>query len=102
MPATAENASSEFPVPDYNYVSQNVGKPKKENCGICHFHGGGGNNVKHGDLEEAMLNCSRSVDVHMAKDGKDMACNDCHLTENHNITGRAYSVSSENTNRATC
>lgn len=102
LPATAENASSEFPVPDYNLVAQNVGKPKKENCGVCHFQGGGGNNVKHGDLEEAMLNCSRSVDVHMAKDGKNMACNDCHLTENHNITGRAYSVSSENTNRATC
>lgn len=102
MPSTAENATAEFPVPDYNYIAQNVGKPLKENCGFCHFHGGGGNNVKHGDLEEAMLDCSREVDVHMAKAGQDMSCNDCHLTERHNITGRAYSVSSENNNRATC
>ncbi|MDY0102103.1 MAG: tetrathionate reductase family octaheme c-type cytochrome [Lentimicrobium sp.] len=102
MPSTAENASAEFPVPDYNYVAQNVGKPLKENCGFCHFNGGGGNNVKHGDLEEAMLDCSREIDVHMAKNGQDMSCNDCHLTERHNITGRAYSVSSENNNRATC
>jgi octaheme c-type cytochrome (tetrathionate reductase family) len=102
MPSTPENATAEFPVPDYNYIAKNVGKPLKENCGFCHFHGGGGNNVKHGDLEEAMLDCSREVDVHMAKAGQDMSCNDCHLTERHNITGRAYSVSSENNNRATC
>ncbi|MCO5264024.1 MAG: tetrathionate reductase family octaheme c-type cytochrome [Lentimicrobium sp.] len=102
MPSTPENATAEFPVPDFNYIAMNVGKPLKENCGFCHFHGGGGNNVKHGDLEEAMLDCSREVDVHMAKSGQDMSCNDCHLTERHNITGRAYSVSSENNNRATC
>lgn len=102
MPATAENATKDFPVPDYSYVAQNVGKPLKENCGFCHFEGGGGNNVKHGDLEKAMLNCNRYVDVHMAKEGQDMSCNDCHLTERHNITGRAYSVSAENNNRAYC
>lgn len=101
-PATAENATKEYPVPDYNLVAQSVGYPDRDNCGVCHFYGGGGNNVKHGDLEKALLNTTRSVDVHMAVDGPNMVCIDCHKTEKHNITGRAYSVSASNTNRATC
>ncbi len=102
MPATEETADQYFSVPDYNYVSQNVGLPNKNNCGVCHFYGGGGNNVKHGDLEEALLSCSKDVDVHMAMEGKDMACIDCHITENHLIKGKLYSVSSMNKDRITC
>jgi len=33
-------------------VAQHVGKPMRANCGTCHFFGGGGNNVKHGDLKK--------------------------------------------------
>jgi octaheme c-type cytochrome (tetrathionate reductase family) len=95
-PATGEKA------PDYNYIAQNVCLPRKENCGVCHFWGGGGNNVKHGDLEKALLSCSRDVDIHMAKEGVDMLCIDCHKTKNHNITGRNYSNTYSNTNRVTC
>lgn len=102
MPSTPENATEEFPVPDYNYIAQNVGYPKKLNCGVCHFEGGGGNNVKHGDLEMALLNTTRKVDVHMAADGKNMECVDCHTTVRHNIMGRSYSVSSTNDNRISC
>ncbi|TLX73247.1 tetrathionate reductase family octaheme c-type cytochrome [Labilibacter sediminis] len=102
MPATHETANSHYQVPDYPYVAQNVGLPKKNNCGICHFYGGGGNNVKHGDLEEALLSCSKEVDVHMTMDGPDMACIDCHTTERHNIKGKLYSVSSANHNRIDC
>jgi len=102
MPSTAENATPEFPVPNYNFIAQNVGLPSRHNCGPCHFEGGGGNNVKHGDLEMALLNTTRKVDVHMAVDGKNMVCIDCHTTERHNIMGRQYSVSAENTNRIHC
>ena len=83
-------------------VAQSVGSPQKINCGSCHFYSGGGNNVKHGDLEEAQLACDRDVDVHMAANGMNLACVDCHTAENHQIKGRLYSVSSTNTNRATC
>ena len=83
-------------------VAQSVGNPMKSNCGTCHFYSGGGNNVKHGDLEEALLATTREVDVHMAANGIDMTCIDCHTAENHEMQGRLYSVSSENTNRATC
>jgi octaheme c-type cytochrome (tetrathionate reductase family) len=87
---------------DLNYVAQSVGPPTKVNCGVCHFWGGGGNNVKHGDLEKAILEATTDIDVHMGYDGEDMTCVDCHTTEKHNITGKLFALSSENTNRATC
>ena len=83
-------------------VAQSVGVPKRENCGFCHFNSGGGNNVKHGDLEQALLAADRDVDVHMGVNGMDMSCIDCHTAENHQIKGRLYSVSSESSNRAFC
>ena len=90
------------PSVNLNYVSTHVGSPGRDNCGVCHFWGGGGNNVKHGDLEIALLECSRDVDVHMAIEGEDMSCVDCHVTEKHQMAGKLYALSSENTSRVTC
>lgn len=87
---------------DLRTVAQKVGMPLKSNCGSCHFYSGGGNNVKHGDLEEAQLACTRELDVHMAANGMNMECVACHTAENHEILGKMYTVSSDNTNRATC
>jgi octaheme c-type cytochrome (tetrathionate reductase family) len=87
---------------DFRTIVQSVGRPKKDNCGYCHFHGGGGNNVKHGDLEMALLTAPRTVDVHMGVDGINLTCVDCHSAENHVMKGRYYGLSSENTQRATC
>ncbi|KOH45723.1 cytochrome C [Sunxiuqinia dokdonensis] len=83
-------------------VAQSVGTPQRNNCGSCHFFSGGGNNVKHGDLEVAQLSTTRDVDVHMAVNGMNMSCVDCHTAENHQIIGKLYSVSTNNTDRATC
>lgn len=83
-------------------VAQSVGSPKRSNCGSCHYFGGGGNNVKHGDLDVAQNSTTREVDVHMGVNGMNMECTDCHTTENHQISGKLYSVSPDNTNRATC
>lgn len=88
--------------PDFKPILASVGRPKRENCGACHFHGGGGNNVKHGDLEMALLTAGRDVDVHMGVDGMNMACVDCHSATNHQMKGRYYGTSSENTQRAEC
>jgi octaheme c-type cytochrome (tetrathionate reductase family) len=85
-----------------NYVAQHVGEPGRENCGVCHFWGGGGNNVKHGDLEISLLDAKREVDVHMTTEGEDMSCVDCHVTEKHEMTGKLYALSSENKDRASC
>ncbi|MBI1936613.1 MAG: tetrathionate reductase family octaheme c-type cytochrome [Ignavibacteriales bacterium] len=87
---------------DFSNISQHVGKPKRSNCGVCHFFGGGGNNVKHGDLEKSMFEPARDVDVHMAVEDLNMECVDCHTTDKHNISGKIYSLSSMNHNRATC
>ncbi len=88
--------------PDYKHITANVGKPTKYNCGYCHFYSAGGNNIKHGHLEEALLNTNRNVDVHMAKEGMDMSCVDCHKTQNHVMNGRYYGTASNDYNRATC
>ncbi len=98
----ASGAGMPDPSVDLSYVAQRVGKPTKANCGTCHFFGGGGNNVKHGDLEKALFDASRDVDVHMASDGVNMECVDCHKTEKHQILGKLYSLSSMNRNRSTC
>ena len=103
---TYQKGASMAGYPDRNVnlekVAQSVGLPIKSNCGSCHFYSGGGNNVKHGDLEEAQLNCSRDVDVHLASNGLNMECVNCHTAKNHQIKGRLYSVSSDNQNRALC
>jgi octaheme c-type cytochrome (tetrathionate reductase family) len=83
-------------------VAQHVGRPQRSNCGTCHFFGGGGNNVKHGDLEQAMFDPPRSLDVHMASDGANLECVDCHTAQNHQMLGKSYSLSSMNRNRVSC
>lgn len=35
---------------DLTRAAQSVGLPGRDNCGNCHVYGGGGDNVKHGDL----------------------------------------------------
>lgn len=87
---------------DYRNIVTHVGIPRKENCGYCHFYSAGGNNIKHGDLEEALLTCTKDVDVHMGKDGLDMSCVDCHPAERHIMKGKYYAVSSSDYNRAKC
>ncbi|MEW5798336.1 MAG: tetrathionate reductase family octaheme c-type cytochrome [Bacteroidota bacterium] len=99
-----KSAGAGMPDPsvDLSFVAQRVGKPTKSNCGTCHFFGGGGNNVKHGDLEKALFDTHRDVDVHMASDGANLECVDCHKTKQHQMLGKVYSLSSMNRNRSTC
>jgi octaheme c-type cytochrome (tetrathionate reductase family) len=87
---------------DFNYIAENVGRPKRSDCGVCHFYGGGGNNVKHGDLESAMFDPVVDTDIHMGTDGPNLVCVDCHETEKHNISGKLYSLSSMNHHRTRC
>ncbi len=87
---------------DLSLVAKSVGTPTRDNCGVCHFFGGGGNNVKHGDLEKAQFHTTKEIDVHMADNGGNLICIDCHTTENHNIKGRLFTIESSNTNRVSC
>ncbi len=79
-----------FYPPNWNKVAQSVGRPDRKNCGTCHFYGGGGDGVKHGDLDSSLLSPSRSLDVHMSPEGGDFDCVRCHTTQAHKIAGRCY------------
>lgn len=79
-----------FNPPDYNAIAASVGRPTRDNCGTCHFYGGGGDAVKHGDLDSTMFKPGRELDVHMDAKGANFTCQRCHTTEAHVIAGRTY------------
>jgi len=85
---------------DLLVAAQSVGVPSRENCGGCHFRGGGGNAVKHGDLDESLYYPDPDVDVHMGR--YHFVCVDCHRTQDHEIGGRSISVSVDNANQIAC
>ncbi len=90
------------PATDFEYVARNVGSPGRANCGACHFYGGGAHAVKHGDLEKLLIDADASIDVHMASDGLNFRCQQCHKTERHEIPGRSMAVSPGGTNAVAC
>lgn len=85
---------------DLTLAAQSVGTPTRLNCGGCHFNGGGGNAVKHGDLDTSLFYPTENIDVHMGR--YDFQCVDCHQTENHQISGHMISVSVDDSNRFDC
>jgi octaheme c-type cytochrome (tetrathionate reductase family) len=87
---------------DLAALARAAGKPSRNNCGACHFSGGGGNNVKHGDMEKALAQPALELDVHMSADGQDFSCTECHTTTNHDIAGNALFVSPGGGNHLEC
>ena len=93
-------------------AAQDIGLPARRNCGSCHFYGGGGDGVKHGDLDTSLAKPSKTQDVHMGVDGQNFNCTRCHTTTLHNISGRVYTqpaatdrkslVEDDLTNKITC
>lgn len=98
--------------PDLAKAAQSVGDPGRDNCGACHFNGGGGDAVKHGDLDSSLVKPSRKLDVHMAADGANMTCATCHTFNDHIPSGSRYDTAAtdphgldlpkDDHNRATC
>ncbi|WP_186399328.1 tetrathionate reductase family octaheme c-type cytochrome [Stappia sp. P2PMeth1] len=80
---------------DLAKAAASVGRPGIENCGSCHFYGGGGDNVKHGDLSSALVQATVATDVHMSKDGAGLVCVDCHVSRSHQVSGSRYDVMAE-------
>jgi octaheme c-type cytochrome (tetrathionate reductase family) len=76
--------------PDLTQVAQHVGKSSRATCGACHFYGGGGDGVKHGDLDSSLTNPGVYLDVHMSPDGLDFTCGTCHATSSHDVPGSRY------------
>ncbi len=71
-------------------VAQNVGKTTRKSCGSCHFMGGGGDAVKHGDLDSSLEDPDKKLDVHMDADGLNFSCATCHKTDRHQVPGSRY------------
>ncbi len=87
---------------DLEKVAKNVGPTSRRTCGGCHFFGGGGDHVKHGDLDSSLFNPTRGQDVHMDINGPNMSCQSCHQTTYHEIPGKAMSVSTGEGERVEC
>ena len=68
---------------DLSSIAQKVGKTRRETCGACHFYGGGGDGVKHGDLDSSLDAPNKSLDVHMDVKGNNFTCATCHQTSSH-------------------
>jgi octaheme c-type cytochrome (tetrathionate reductase family) len=88
------------PTVDLVKVAQSVGKTTINNCAICHFNGGGGTGVKHGDMDESLLNPDKYLDVHMG--GLDYTCSTCHDGGNHQILGASHGSLAGGTNHIAC
>ncbi|HTN52436.1 MAG TPA: tetrathionate reductase family octaheme c-type cytochrome [Anaeromyxobacter sp.] len=81
-------------------AARSVGTPARENCLTCHAYGGGGQGVKHGDLDSSLNHPAAEEDVHMGRHG--LACVDCHAGPDHQLRGRAFSVSVEDGHGVAC
>jgi len=88
---TSTYAKGDFGIPqpdiDLAAAAKSVRLPTRDNCGKCHFDGGGGNGVKHGDLDETLYFPSQELDVHMGGE-LNMQCIACHRSEEHVIKGK--------------
>ena len=79
--------------PDLVEVAQAVGLTSRATCGSCHFKGGGGEAVKHGDLDPSLVNPEFFLDVHMDADGLNFTCSTCHSGDQHDVKGSRYAPS---------
>jgi octaheme c-type cytochrome (tetrathionate reductase family) len=76
-------------------IAQGVGKTSRDNCGACHFFGGGGDGVKHGDMDSSLASPDKALDVHMDATGNNFACATCHMTEGHRVPGSRYAPTAQ-------
>jgi octaheme c-type cytochrome (tetrathionate reductase family) len=81
-------------------AARSVGAPARENCLGCHAYGGGGQAVKHGDIDSSLAHPFEEEDVHIG--GHEFLCVDCHAAPHHQIRGRAFSVSVEDAHGVAC
>jgi octaheme c-type cytochrome (tetrathionate reductase family) len=88
------------PQTDLLAAAKSVGTPQRENCLGCHAYGGGGQAVKHGDIDSSLAHPFEEEDVHMGRHG--FLCVDCHGGPDHRIRGKAFSVSVDDTHGVAC
>ena len=78
-------------------VAQAVGQSSRDTCGNCHFYGGGGDGVKHGDMDSSLAMPDEELDIHMDAVGLDFTCATCHATSSHRVPGSRYALTAAET-----
>ncbi len=94
-----------FPKVDLLAVARSTASPTNANCGSCHFYGGGGHNVKHGDLTKALIEPAFEFDAHMGHPdpAKRQTCVSCHKAEGkHDLRGALHSSMAAGQNHFGC
>ena len=94
------DAGMPYPKVDLLLAAQSVGKTSRKNCGVCHFDGGGGTGVKHGDMDNSLYDPKPKTDFHMGELG--FQCSECHTTKEHKIMGASHGSMAANTNHIYC
>ena len=90
-PLESPPGSGKFKKPvNLKKIAQNVGKTSRDTCGACHFYGGGGDGVKHGDMDSSLAVPEESLDVHMDVVENDFTCTTCHNIPGHDVGGSRY------------
>jgi len=80
---------------DLKKIAQAVAKTSRDNCGACHFFGGGGDGVKHGDMDSSLASPDKVLDAHMDATGLNFSCATCHMTEGHQVPGSRYAPTAQ-------
>lgn len=84
-------------------VARNVGLPTRESGSVCHAYGGGGNNVKAGDMSAAMSHSDKNLDVHLNAKDLNFTCQQCHASDTpHDIPGNSLIVSAGGQTTMSC
>ncbi len=83
-------------------LAQNAGTPSRKNCLVCHANGGGGNAIKHGDIDLSLVAPNNAIDIHMAAEGSNFTCQACHTTAEHQIKGNSLINSPGSNNHLAC
>ena len=78
--------------PNLKKMARAVGPTSRKTCGACHFSGGGGKAVKHGDIDPSMDHPDVFLDVHMDAEGLNFSCSTCHGGEGHAVEGGRYTA----------
>ena len=86
----ATKAGLPDPDVDLSFIAQSIGETSRANCLACHANGGGGDAVKHGDIDTSLIEPNHDLDVHMDADGLNFSCSECHITDSHAISGSRY------------
>jgi hypothetical protein len=106
-----DSAGNYTTVPDYAKMPEgtsmvNVARaahiPTNDSCLRCHAKAGGGDWTKRGDIGLNSAHATVDLDVHLAQDGANLSCVDCHSALNHKIAGRGIDLRQTEAAAPTC